>query len=551
LDRHRHNSVFMDEAGQWWTVYHAVDQSDPFYDFDPGFTKRPALLDPVDWINGWPVVNGGQMASDGKMPAPAAQEGQRSRYKPKLVKPQVVGQLLDRDEFSGTTLDGTWAGRTRPETGDATVAVGLLRWRSSTPTCTSDVTRVRCWWRDAPSGDYGRRDEGAPHRPAGRGLLLQLRAGRLCIYGDDDNFIKLSTPSIWETRQTEFAKELSAGRARPASVRQPVGRPARTGTAYLRIVRSTRLSALRQLRPSANTERYTAYTSQDGRTWVLAASDAPPKTASDGRADSCSSPLAAPAADTYTAEFDYVRVYSREGRSASATLTCVTRRAVPLRGCRLVASWRTQERACTPGRSPARLRLPASPGASHRVERAVEGQLRQLVGREEARVERVVSGGQGPADGLRLEGEEERGPARTGHRVDVDDRAHVHHQPGLLERLAGRRRPRVLVGVDEAGRQGPEALAGRDRALHQQQPAVLVVHHHADPHLGVPEVRPAAAGAGRVRARGVQRGAAGRAVRRSRRHGRSLAGLSRACGPGPPGRWSQDPAPAGAGKMEA
>ena len=35
-----------------------------------------------------------------------------------------------------------------------------------------------------------------------------VQAG-LVVYGDDDNFIKLTEASIWETRQTEFAKELS------------------------------------------------------------------------------------------------------------------------------------------------------------------------------------------------------------------------------------------------------------------------------------------------------------------------------------------------------
>ena len=34
-----------------------------------------------------------------------------------------------------------------------------------------------------------------------------VQAG-LVVYGDDDNFVKLATTSIFETRQTEFAKEL-------------------------------------------------------------------------------------------------------------------------------------------------------------------------------------------------------------------------------------------------------------------------------------------------------------------------------------------------------
>ena len=64
-----HNTVFQDAAGQWWTIYHAVDQEDPFFEGTDGgtglgFTKRPALLDPIDWVDGWPTVNGGAGPSD-------------------------------------------------------------------------------------------------------------------------------------------------------------------------------------------------------------------------------------------------------------------------------------------------------------------------------------------------------------------------------------------------------------------------------------------------------------------------------------------------------
>ena len=92
-----HNTVFQDEAGQWWTIYHAVDQADPFYagttsESEPdklGFTKRPALLDPIDWVGGWPTVNGGAGPSDTRMPAPAAQPGQRSLHRTRLVQQQL------------------------------------------------------------------------------------------------------------------------------------------------------------------------------------------------------------------------------------------------------------------------------------------------------------------------------------------------------------------------------------------------------------------------------------------------------------------------------
>ena len=43
------------------------------------------------------------------MPAPAAQEGERTRYRAKLVKPQVVGKRVDIDRFSGSALDSDWS----------------------------------------------------------------------------------------------------------------------------------------------------------------------------------------------------------------------------------------------------------------------------------------------------------------------------------------------------------------------------------------------------------------------------------------------------------
>lgn len=305
-----HNSVFVDEGGQWWTVYHAVDQEDPFYAFQTGFTKRPALLDPVDWVGGWPVVNGGAGASDTRMPAPAAQEGERSRYRPTLVKPHTVNRLLDRDEFSGSTLDGDWSWAEGRE-GDATVSGGLLRWEVEHTDLYVDSNTASVLVRDAPSGDYvvetkvrlqGLPDEGCCFNYAQAGLV---------IYGDDDNFVKLTSASIWETRQTEFAKELSPvpeGWSRYGNT--VVGPPGDDWT-YLRIV-VERLTGAEQATAGGDTERYTAYTSQDGTTWVRGGTwthslgeDALIGLVSMGATDQVTSPI--------TAEFDYVRVYGVKG----------------------------------------------------------------------------------------------------------------------------------------------------------------------------------------------------------------------------------------------
>jgi len=306
-----HNSVFVDEAGQWWTAYHAVDQRDPFFAFATGFTKRPALLDRVDWVKGWPTVNGGAGASDRRMPAPAAQDGQRSRHVVKVVKPHKVGRLLDRDAFRGSTVDRDWswaAGRV----GDATVSGGLLRWEVEHTDLYVDSDTASVLVRDAPRGDYvvdtkvrltGLPDQGCCYNYAQAGLV---------IYGDDDNFVKLTDISIWETRQTEFAKELNPAPEGWSRYGNTVVGPPGDDWTWLRIV-VERLSGAERRAAGGDSERYTAYTSQDGRRWVRGGvwthslADAQIGLVSMGATDQVTSPI--------TAEFDDVKVHALRGGS--------------------------------------------------------------------------------------------------------------------------------------------------------------------------------------------------------------------------------------------
>lgn len=63
-----HNSVVTDAAGQDWFVYHAIPRDNPY--LQPGISRRPMLVDRVDWINGWPIVRAGRGASDTPVPGP-------------------------------------------------------------------------------------------------------------------------------------------------------------------------------------------------------------------------------------------------------------------------------------------------------------------------------------------------------------------------------------------------------------------------------------------------------------------------------------------------
>ncbi|WP_245690084.1 family 43 glycosylhydrolase [Sediminibacillus albus] len=53
-----HNAIITDEAGQDWMVYHAIEKNDPL--LWSGASRRPLLIDPIRWENGWPVMEGGK-----------------------------------------------------------------------------------------------------------------------------------------------------------------------------------------------------------------------------------------------------------------------------------------------------------------------------------------------------------------------------------------------------------------------------------------------------------------------------------------------------------
>jgi arabinan endo-1,5-alpha-L-arabinosidase len=296
-----------------------VDQEDPFFTtpIDPadpnrvGFTKRPVLLDPVDWVDGWPTVNGGAGPSDAEMPAPAAQEGQVSRHETRLVEPQVIGRQIRADEFDRTRLRGGWDW-VREDAADYSVAGGVLRFEVQQADLFVDSDTASVLVRNAPDRDYVVETRVRVDVP-NEGCCFNFAQAGLVVYGDDDNFIKLVNASIFETRQTEFAKELAPvptpqySRYGNTVVGPPSEHP---GWTWLRIAVEHLDTEQEQAAAGGDTERYTSYTSQDGVRWVRGGV----WTHSLDNARIGLVSMAAPAPDTYTAEFDYVRISRlREG----------------------------------------------------------------------------------------------------------------------------------------------------------------------------------------------------------------------------------------------
>jgi len=105
------NVVFTDDSGQDYMLYHAIDQTAPYFDGFPGATRRPPLIDPIVWVNGWPQVRGGAWASAKAQPAPSAQLGEPNAYVPAVdedfAQPGEEIAALS-DEFNSATLSPQW-----------------------------------------------------------------------------------------------------------------------------------------------------------------------------------------------------------------------------------------------------------------------------------------------------------------------------------------------------------------------------------------------------------------------------------------------------------
>jgi len=124
---------------------------------------------------------------------------------------------------------------------------------------------------------------------------------------DDDNYVKLTHVSIWETRQTELAKELSdAPPGQGTCGNTVVGAPA--DWTYLRIA-VERLDAAERRAAGVDTERYTAYTSQDGSRWVRGG------TWTHRLGPDAGLGLVSRGGAGFTADFGYLRVHRLQPRS--------------------------------------------------------------------------------------------------------------------------------------------------------------------------------------------------------------------------------------------
>jgi arabinan endo-1,5-alpha-L-arabinosidase len=192
------------------------------------------------------------------MPAPAAQAGQRTAYRPTPPAPDTLGAAVpaSSDTFDGDTLDPAWTWVREPDAATYGVEGGALRFDTQAAGLSGDGAKASVLTRAAPAGDYVVQTTVHLDVPAEGCCHDYVQAG-LLIRNSDDRYIKLTHASIGETRQIELGTKVPPGQAGyPRTGATTVGPP--SGTTWLRIVR----------RSSGNTQKFRGYSSQDGVHWV-------------------------------------------------------------------------------------------------------------------------------------------------------------------------------------------------------------------------------------------------------------------------------------------
>jgi beta-xylosidase len=178
-----------------------------------------------------------------------------------------AGAVITSEEFDDADLPGLSWLRPNPA---ATVEGGQLRWPVEGTDLVGGDNQAGLLLHDAP-GDGDWLVETKVHLDLGVDSVRNYQQAGLVAYADDDDFARLGTVAIWNTRQTEYGRELAAA---------PDGRTA-YGGAIIGTAAPTIWMRLAHHRNAAGEHLFRAATSRDGQswtwgaTWALGADSAP------------------------------------------------------------------------------------------------------------------------------------------------------------------------------------------------------------------------------------------------------------------------------------
>lgn len=221
--------------------------------------------------------------------------GAAALYTPvtEAVPTPQVGTLdpASSDEFNDGTLDPAWSWVRSP---DGQETGGAYRWPTQEGDIVGSGNDASLLLRAAPAGDYT--VETKLTIDLGTDTVRNYQQAGLIAYVNDDLWTRLSHVAIWNTRQTEFGKEMPfAGSLSYGGML--IGPP--SDTTWLRL--SHRVD------PQNGEHEFRAATSRDGEHWVWGGvwtlpADTNPRIGLLSLGKASNDPAA-------TAEFDYFRVY--------------------------------------------------------------------------------------------------------------------------------------------------------------------------------------------------------------------------------------------------
>jgi arabinan endo-1,5-alpha-L-arabinosidase len=188
-------------------------------------------------------------------PAEAANLGAARLYEPvrHQVPPPRVGEVVYADQFDDGTLDPSWTW-VRPD--PAAVETGrVLRWPTQPGDLAMPGGTASVLLRDAPEGAYTVETKLAID--LGTDEIRNYQQAGLTAYLDDDHFLRFSHVAIWNTRQTEFFKEMPVA-DRTSFGGMAVGTPAPV----------TWLRLSHRVDPANGEHEFRAASSRDGRHWT-------------------------------------------------------------------------------------------------------------------------------------------------------------------------------------------------------------------------------------------------------------------------------------------
>jgi arabinan endo-1,5-alpha-L-arabinosidase len=287
------NTVFTDEAGQYYILYSGISAnrqcltSGGTFLAGSCYNARQLMMDPIDWVNGWPVVRGGAEASDQPQPVPAAQPATANGYVTPVYTADAPGTALVAysQDFTGATSfnsefsfihqapnsicqsDGSGAGSTfgyGPLTANTpgfsasgyTLCSNFAASDSSYPGDT--MAQLPILAETEPAGNYVIEVKFHSLVPATACCTANYSSQGLLVYSSDNTYLRLDEAANFDTRQLEFLNQLTS---LSTVFYAPAGTPNGATYTYLRLTK-------RITNTTTGAATYTSYSSVDGVNYV-------------------------------------------------------------------------------------------------------------------------------------------------------------------------------------------------------------------------------------------------------------------------------------------